>query len=136
MDKGTLAGIGLALFCIFASLIMDGGNPGSLIVPGAMLLVFGGTFGASMASGLMKDATGAGSMLSKALKAKPEPPDATIATMVEFGAGPARRPARPRGRDQERREPVPEEGDRARRRRHGPRRAARDPRERHQRLPG
>jgi chemotaxis protein MotA len=84
MDKGTMAGIGIALFCIFGSMIMDGGQPGSLIVPGAMLLVFGGTFGASMASGLMKDATGAGGLLSKALKAKPEQPDATIATMVEF----------------------------------------------------
>jgi chemotaxis protein MotA len=84
MDKGTMAGIGIAMFCIFGSMIMDGGQPGSLIVPAAMLLVFGGTFGASMASGLMKDATGAGGMLSKALKAKPEPPDATIATMVEF----------------------------------------------------
>jgi chemotaxis protein MotA len=84
MDKGTMAGIGIALFCIFGSMIMDGGQPGSLIVPAAMLLVFGGTFGAAMASGLMKDATGAGSMLSKALKAKPEAPDATITTMVEF----------------------------------------------------
>lgn len=84
MDPGTLAGIGLALFCIFGSLIMDGGNPASLIAPPAMLLVFGGTIGAAMASGLMKDATGAGGILSKAIKAKPEAPDATIARMVEF----------------------------------------------------
>ena len=84
MDPGTIAGIGIALFCIFGSMIMEGGQPGALIAPPAMLLVFGGTFGVAMASGLMKDATGAGGMIAKALKAKPEPPDETIAQMVEF----------------------------------------------------
>jgi len=84
MDPGTFAGIGLALFCIFGSMIMDGGNPAALIAPPAMLLVFGGTFGAAMASGLLKDATGAGGIIAKALKAKPDPPDETISQMVDF----------------------------------------------------
>ena len=48
------------------------------------MLVLGGTFGVAMASGLMKDATGAGGLIAKALKAKPEPPDETIAQMVDF----------------------------------------------------
>ena len=65
-------------------MIMDGGNPAALISPPAMLLVFGGTFGVAMASGLMKDVTGAGGIIAKALKAKPEPPDETIAQMVDF----------------------------------------------------
>jgi len=84
MDPGTIAGISLALVCIFGSMVMDGGNPAALIAPPAMLLVFGGTFGVAMASGLMKDATGAGGIIAKAMKAKPEPPDETIAQMVEF----------------------------------------------------
>lgn len=84
MDKGTIAGIGIALFCIFGSMIMDGGQPAALLAPGAMLLVLGGTFGVAMASGLMKDATGLFGVMSKALKAKPEAPDATIGKLVEF----------------------------------------------------
>jgi len=84
MDPGTLAGIGIAVLCIFGSMVMEGGNPGALIAPPAMILVLGGTFGVAMASGLMKDATGAGGNMAKALKAKPEPPDDTIAQMVEF----------------------------------------------------
>ena len=58
MDPGTFAGIALALGCIFGSVFMEGGNPAAIIAPGALILVFGGTFGVAMASGLMKDATG------------------------------------------------------------------------------
>lgn len=84
MDPATFAGIGVALVCIFGSMVMDGGNPAAIISPPAMLLVIGGTLGAAMASGLMKDFTSFGGSLKHALMSKPEPPDETIAQMVEF----------------------------------------------------
>lgn len=67
MDLGSLAGVGLALGAILLSMILDGGNPASMIAPPAMVLVFGGTFGAAMASGMLKDATGAVRWFKKGL---------------------------------------------------------------------
>jgi chemotaxis protein MotA len=84
VDPGTLAGIGIALVCVFGSMVMDGGNPAALIAPPAMLLVFGGTLGVAMASGLMKDFTSIGGKIKQALMSKTESPDETIAQMVDF----------------------------------------------------
>src|ERR1700733_3218115 len=84
MDPATMAGIGIALVCIFGSMVMDGGNPAAIISPPATMLVIGGTIGVAMASGLMKDFTSIGASRKHALMSKPEPPDETIAQMVEF----------------------------------------------------
>ena len=45
----TPIGIGVAFMAIFVSMIMDGGQPGALIKIPAMILVIGGSLGASMA---------------------------------------------------------------------------------------
>ena len=45
----TPAGIGLALFAIVASMTMEGGKPASLIKISALILVVGGSMGATMA---------------------------------------------------------------------------------------
>jgi chemotaxis protein MotA len=58
MDPGTLAGIGLAFAAVFGSMVLEGGNPAAIFIPGPMLLVLFGTFGAGMAGGLLKDSTG------------------------------------------------------------------------------
>jgi len=58
MDPGTLAGIGLAFGAIFASMILEGGNPASIMLIPPIVLVFGGTFGAAMAGGMLKDFLG------------------------------------------------------------------------------
>lgn len=84
MDPGTLVGVALALGAIFVSMIMEGGNPMSIVSPPAMLLVFGGTIGVSMASGLLKDATGLVGVLKTALTAKTHTPDDTIRQVVHF----------------------------------------------------
>ena len=84
MDPGTLVGIGIAFACIFVATIMEGGNPAAIIAPPAMVLVFGGTFGAAMASGLLKDATGIVGPLKGALLAKKHSPDHTIRELVSF----------------------------------------------------
>jgi chemotaxis protein MotA len=83
MDPGTLAGIGLAIVAILVSMILEGGNPMSILLPPAMLLVFGGTIGAAMAGGMLKDTVGLVGWIKVALLSpKPQPPDELIATLV------------------------------------------------------
>ena len=84
MDPGTFAGIALALGCLFGSVVMEGGNPAAIIAPGPLILVFGGTFGVAMASGLLKDATGIAGILKGALLAKKHEPDEPIKQVVGF----------------------------------------------------
>jgi chemotaxis protein MotA len=48
MDKGSFAGIFVALAGIFAGLMIEGGNIGQILQPTAALIVFGGTLGAVM----------------------------------------------------------------------------------------
>src|SRR5438270_3212787 len=84
MDPGTLAGIVLGFVAIFASMILEGGNPAAIIAPGPLLLVFGGTFGVAMASGLLKDATGVANVFKGALLAKKHEANESIAQLVSF----------------------------------------------------
>ena len=49
MGKGTLVGVLAAVGAIFGSMVMEGGNPASLIAPPALVLIIVGTFGASCA---------------------------------------------------------------------------------------
>ncbi len=46
MDKGSVAGVFLALAGITAGLLIEGGNLGQVLQPTAALIVFGGTLGA------------------------------------------------------------------------------------------
>jgi len=46
MDKGSVAGVFLALAGIIAGLLIEGGNLGQVLQPTAALIVFGGTLGA------------------------------------------------------------------------------------------
>src|SRR5919198_2402983 len=84
MDPGTIIGVGLAFAAVFVSMIMEGGNPASILLPPAMLLVFLGTFGVAMACGLLKDATGALAAISKAFASKTHAADETVTTLVGF----------------------------------------------------
>jgi chemotaxis protein MotA len=84
MDIATLVGVGLALFAVFASMVMEGGNPASIILPPAMLIVFGGTIGVTMATGMMKDFTGSMAAVARAFTGKPSDPESSITTVVEF----------------------------------------------------
>ena len=84
MDPATLVGVGLALVAVFGSMIMEGGNPASILLPPALMLVFVGTFGVAMASGLMKDATGAMGALKTAFLGKKHSADETVTTLVGF----------------------------------------------------
>jgi chemotaxis protein MotA len=46
MDKGSVAGVLLAIVGIVAGLLIEGGNLGQILQPTAALIVFGGTMGA------------------------------------------------------------------------------------------
>src|SRR3954462_9673765 len=84
MDPGTLAGIALGFVAVFASMILEGGNPAAIIAPGPILLVFGGTFGVAMASGLLKDATGIATICKGTLLAKKHESSDSVAQLVSF----------------------------------------------------
>jgi chemotaxis protein MotA len=84
MDIATLIGVGLALGAVFISMVMEGGNPASILLPPAMLIVFGGTIGVTMATGLMKDFTGSLAAVTRAFTGKAADPEESISTVVEF----------------------------------------------------
>jgi chemotaxis protein MotA len=84
MDVATLVGILLALGALFGSMVMEGGNPMSIMLIPPMILVFFGTFGVAMASGMLRDATGAMNAAKRALFSKKHSADGSIATVVEL----------------------------------------------------
>jgi chemotaxis protein MotA len=84
MDPGTLAGIVLALVAVFVSLILEGGEPMSVLLIPPMIIVIGGTFGAAMAGGNMKDFTSGFAQLRIALLSKSGTSDDTVRTLVGF----------------------------------------------------
>ncbi|RLK53649.1 flagellar motor protein [Actinokineospora cianjurensis] len=67
MDPASLAGMGLALIAIVVSMLMEGGDPMSIILLPPIILVFVGTFGVAMASGMMKDAIGIVGLMKRAM---------------------------------------------------------------------
>jgi chemotaxis protein MotA len=86
MDIATLAGVGLAFFAVVLSMIMEGGNPAALVShPAPIILVLGGTLGATMAGYELKDITGIAKVAMKAFMPGP-PIEATesIEQVVHF----------------------------------------------------
>src|SRR4051794_36393082 len=76
MDPASLIGIALALVAVLASMILEGSSPTAIILLPAMLLVFGGTFGAAIAGSSMADVTKLGGWFKLALM-PPKVPSAT-----------------------------------------------------------
>jgi chemotaxis protein MotA len=84
MDIGTIVGIGLAFGAIFASMILEGGSPTSIILIPPIVLVFGGTFGAAMAGGLLKDFIGIIGSLQRVLLGKAVASDDLVDSIVKL----------------------------------------------------
>jgi chemotaxis protein MotA len=84
MDPGTLIGIILTFVSLFVAMILEGGDPMSLLLIPALLIVFGGTIGATMAGGTLKEFTTGFGQIRKALFSKPETSDDTVRTLVSF----------------------------------------------------
>jgi chemotaxis protein MotA len=79
-----MVGCGMALAAIFMSMIMEGGNPAAIILPPALVIVFGGTIGVSVAGGVMRDAKGLIAGLKNALLSKSTSVDETIGAVVSM----------------------------------------------------
>lgn len=84
MDPASLAGVGIAFGFIFLAQIMEGGSPASIMLVPPLLLVFGGTVGAAMAGGILRDVTGAGGQLKRAFTGKPADPGNLVDTVVKM----------------------------------------------------
>ena len=84
MDPAMMIGFGLALAAIVGSLIMDGGDIGSMFLIPPMILVFGGTLGAAMAGSLMHNVKLLPKSLIKAVTAKIGTPHANVETIVKL----------------------------------------------------
>ncbi|MEO9237268.1 MAG: MotA/TolQ/ExbB proton channel family protein, partial [Jatrophihabitantaceae bacterium] len=69
---------------------MEGGNIAAIFLPAPMLLVFGGTIGAAIAGGVLRDAKSLPRQLIRAFTAKTPNPDLAVETLVRL-AGKARR---------------------------------------------
>jgi chemotaxis protein MotA len=84
MDPASLIGVGLAFAAIFMAMTLEGTAIASILLPAPLILVFVGTFGVGMASGIMRDTAGFIDQLKKAFLAKPGKPDELVETMVKL----------------------------------------------------
>jgi chemotaxis protein MotA len=84
MDPSMIIGVVLALGAIVGSLIMDGGDIGSMFLIPPMILVFGGTIGAAVAGGMMPDLKAMPKSLIRAFTAKAVSPSENVATIVRM----------------------------------------------------
>jgi chemotaxis protein MotA len=84
MDPASILGVLIAFALIFGSQVMEGGNPASIILIPPMMLVLGGTFGAAMAGGVMRDATGAIGQIKRAFTGKPSEAGNLVEVMVKL----------------------------------------------------
>jgi chemotaxis protein MotA len=85
MDPATLIGIVLAVASLLFMMIMEGSSPMAIVLLPAMVLVFGGTFGAAIAGSAMSDVKKVGGWFKQALLPIKVPPVSDrIATLVSL----------------------------------------------------
>lgn len=84
MDPATVVGVALAFLSLVVGLVMDGGNPASMILPSALVIVVGGSLGATLATGLLGDAVGALKAVPGTITAKGVDSAAAIEVVVQF----------------------------------------------------
>lgn len=82
MDPATLIGVAIAFGAIFLANMLEGGSPTAMFMLPPMLLVFGGTFGVSMAGGLLKDTISLPAAIKHALTTKVTPADESVTVLV------------------------------------------------------
>jgi chemotaxis protein MotA len=84
MDPGTLIGILLAFGAILVGMIMEGGQPMSIILIPALIIVFGGTIGAAIAGTGLKRFIAGFLQVRRALFSKTPTSDDTVRTLIGF----------------------------------------------------
>jgi chemotaxis protein MotA len=90
VDKGTVAGILLAIGGIVAGLLLEGGNLGQILQPTAAMIVFGGTLGAILIQFPLRVVIASFKGLGKVLFVRGKEAQAVIAQLILF-ANKARR---------------------------------------------
>jgi chemotaxis protein MotA len=90
VDKGTIAGILLAIGGIVAGLLLEGGNLGQIVQPTAAMIVFGGTLGAILIQFPLSVVIASFKDLAKVVFVRGEKAQAVIAQLIQF-ANKARR---------------------------------------------
>lgn len=84
MDPATLIGLAVGFGAIIVAMLLEGGNPMSIMLPAPLVLVFGGTLGVGIAGGLLRDISTIVAGLKKALLGGSKPPTDTIAEIVSL----------------------------------------------------
>lgn len=84
MDLATVIGFVVAWGAVLGALMMEGGKLHDLLNPSALLLVVGGTFGATVISASLKQIMGLPAILRKVLFCKETDQREIIAIMVTF----------------------------------------------------
>jgi len=84
MDPATIVGLVVAFGAIIGSMIMEGGNPMTIVVPPALVLIFVGTTGACMAGMTMPGMIGSFKWLIAGFTAKKPDIDAVIEPLVRM----------------------------------------------------
>ncbi|GAB2693878.1 motility protein A [Thalassiella azotivora] len=82
MDPATLLGLGIAFASVLIMMLLEGGNPMSIMLPPPLILVFGGTIGVAIAGGLLRDLKLVVAGAKKALLGGSVAPEETIAEVV------------------------------------------------------
>lgn len=90
MDKGTVAGILLAIGGIIAGLLLEGGNLGQILQPTAAMIVFGGTLGAILIQFPLRVVIASFKGLARVLFVRGKEAQTVIAQLIQF-ANKARR---------------------------------------------
>jgi chemotaxis protein MotA len=84
MDLAAIIGIALAFGAIFLAMTLEGTSIGSIMLPAPLVLVFVGTMGVGVASGLLKDGIGMINQIKVAFLAKKVDSEGLVEVMVKL----------------------------------------------------
>jgi chemotaxis protein MotA len=84
MDPATIIGVGLAFAAIFMAMTLEGTSIGSIMLAAPLILVFVGTLGVGLASGIMKDGVGLVGQLKIAFLAKKVDPAGVVEAITKL----------------------------------------------------
>ncbi len=84
MDVATIGGLIIGIGAVLVSFVMEGGNLGAIVQPPAMLIVIGGTIGASIVTTSLKTLKTVPNLLKTALFSRPVDPLRTIDLIVKM----------------------------------------------------
>ncbi|WP_062382503.1 motility protein A [Demequina iriomotensis] len=84
MDPATFIGMAVAFGAIIVSIFLEGSSPMSVILPGPMLLVIGGTIGAGLATTTLADFIGGFTGLGRYLMYKRRDAEETVELVVSL----------------------------------------------------